>query len=271
MYSDLLLPQVNHGAWVAILPHIERAAPRDSVNYIQNIYIYFYITVQRAAPGALHCPSDPKAGRRDFTSIGGASFYLDIPPGEFIVTYSSYSLNTGRWTHGFSDAAKRPELTSQSEGIGHTNSSARLSEVRDGTSRTFLIGERAHGSREGRRLLDANWWFDGWMGDTLFWTLFPLNSYKRAWFGKYSAFMHPLDDAAGSFHPGGAHFAFCDGSTRFVKETIDSWEIDESRGWPRGVTGEMHLLFIVAPGTRVGVFQALSTRAGGEAVSADGF
>ena len=45
-----------------------------------------------------------------------------------------------------------------------------------------------------------------------------------------------------SLHPGGCNFVFCDGSVRFLKETIDAE-----------------------------VFSSLSTRAGGEVIGADQF
>jgi len=55
----------------------------------------------------------------------------------------------------------------------------------------------------------------------------------------------------GSRHPGGALFALCDGSVWFIEETIDSREPVPSSSMPY----------------RPGVYQALSTRAGGETVS----
>ena len=76
--------------------------------------------------------------------------------------------------------------------------------------------------------------------------------------------------AAGSFHPGGADFAFADGSVRFIKQTISSWPIDESTRMPIGVTGTHETGFQIAVGTRWGGYQALSTRAGGEIVGLDG-
>ena len=76
---------------------------------------------------------------------------------------------------------------------------------------------------------------------------------------------------ASSLHPGGCNFAFADGSVRFLKDTINTWPYDQKTGLPVGVTFDPNGPYKVAPGTRPGVYQALSTRAGGEVVSADAY
>jgi prepilin-type processing-associated H-X9-DG protein len=70
-------------------------------------------------------------------------------------------------------------------------------------------------------------------------------------------------------HPGGCNFAFADGSVRFLKDTIETWRYDQTTGLPVGVTFDPAGPYILAPGTRWGVYQALSTRSGGEVVGAD--
>jgi prepilin-type N-terminal cleavage/methylation domain-containing protein/prepilin-type processing-associated H-X9-DG protein len=77
--------------------------------------------------------------------------------------------------------------------------------------------------------------------------------------------------ASSSFHPGGANFAFVDGSVRFIKDAIETWLFDPATGYPRGVSITSGGIYILAPGTRPGVYQALSTRSGGEVVSADSY
>ena len=76
--------------------------------------------------------------------------------------------------------------------------------------------------------------------------------------------------AASSFHPDGANFSFVDGSVRFLKDTISTWPYNAAQGTPSNLTADANGVLRIAPNTQ-GVYQALSTRSGGEAISSDSY
>ena len=130
-----------------------------------------------------------------------------------------------------------------------------------------MFGERANGKFT---TTDQNcycWWADSVSTDTIFTTLYPLNPFNKVAVvsEEYSS---SWDSAASSFHPGGANFAFADGSVRFLKESISTWPFNPATGFPIGATDTNGYL-ILAPGTQYGVYQMLSTRNGGEVISSD--
>jgi prepilin-type processing-associated H-X9-DG protein len=154
-------------------------------------------------------------------------------------------------------------------------SSVRIAGITDGTSNTFLFGEHAYGKNPAIELPDWGWWFSGNYGDTMFTSMFPMNPEKRIPDVPnqtlYGIDIPPSIQAASSYHPGGAHFAFCDGSVRFVKGSIDCSPFDTTTGLPVGwFQGANGVYGVNAPG-RMGIYQALSTRNGGEVISADSY
>ncbi len=183
------------------------------------------------------------------------------------MSYSNYAACAGTWYHLTNDPARLRQLSTQDNGVAFANSDIRFADVRDGMGQTLLSGERGHGLLEGHATTNAHWWFDGYFGDTLFWTLHPINPGRFLTVGEGTPDeANPLVNSASSFHAKGANFAFVDGSVRFLRESIDSWPLDPARGMPLGVTGNWMSYYQISSETRPGIYQSLSTRSGGEMI-----
>ena len=133
------------------------------------------------------------------------------------------------------------------DGCLFLDSAVRLADVTDGTSNTLLVGERPPSHD-----VVLGWWYAGWGQDKdgeadMLLGARTVNNRQYA----PSCEVGPYHFTAGrisnqcdafhfwSLHPGGANFAFCDGSVQFLRYSADS------------------------------VLPALATRAGGEAVPGD--
>src|SRR5262249_39403295 len=144
-----------------------------------------------------------------------------------------------------------------------------LAAVTDGTTNTFVFGEHARVTLAPADQLCYHWWTSGGVSDTLFTTLYPINPQKST--TSLDDFEHAYRQATSSQHPGGSNFAFLDGSVRFIKETINCWKIDPATGLPPSISFDSTGLVHVAPNTTFGVYQALSTRNGGEVIDSSAF
>jgi prepilin-type N-terminal cleavage/methylation domain-containing protein/prepilin-type processing-associated H-X9-DG protein len=275
-YSWAIGPEQS--TFVSMLSQFEQSTLYNAMNFSRSIYSGPNSTVFATGLTTLWCPSDAQIiGKRSSFGV-----YTDNP--NLTVCYTSYRGCTGTWNPylyqycGWVNPVIYPAsmttcpsyqpIVSCMNGVYHyvTNSIAKLT---DGTSNTILYGEEANGMFTPADSLCYNWWGDSVSGDSLFSTLYPINSFKKV--PRVSEeYSDAWIDSASSFHPGGANFAYADGSVHFIKDSINTWPFNPTTGFPQGVT-DTKGVFTLAAGTQRGVYQALSTINGGEVISADAY
>ncbi|QDV38640.1 DUF1559 domain-containing protein [Tautonia plasticadhaerens] len=281
----------NFGPFVGMSQYYEQGNLYNTLNTSVMIYLAENSTTNGIGIATLWCPSDSASEFQlapgvydegsDNTGWDGALIpmrYSSYAGNSGVLYYHAprlggnpglYGRNTGIFQH-----AGRPPGRSSSEPTGKV---IRLADIRDGTSNTIVMGDVNYGKLAdgltalGESPYGSKWWTSGLIGDTTYAAIFPPNFFRTMadalTLDPYFPENQPQSNfgaTANSFHPGGANFAFCDGSVRFVKDTINSWNPFLIDYIDRGVAYNND-----GPLPPHGVYQALHTRASGEVVSAD--
>jgi len=229
--------------WVELLPSIEQTNLKDRWDYRDYRRNFAGGTAATTAVvvSLLVCPAD-------YLPAGPRELLFDPPYDWFNGHYgqSSYGGNGGTLAFNYGDPVSN-------DGVFFVGSRVRLTAVTDGASNTFLLGERSHRDPEFDRATLAH--------DPLF---YPLDSWG-IWAAAYTSDGALADvmlgtpcrinyrvppgadgsdwtwernrlNAFGSEHPGGANFAFVDGSVRFVADGIP---LRQLQGLSTRATGEV--------------------------------
>lgn len=219
------------GSWLMyLLPSIEQDNLRKGLDFTVREYgnCNGPNSVGAQVVKIFICPSDPLPNLVSTYTTGGVTYYFGM---------NSYLGNGGTrsWFLDFNYSV---------DGIFHLNSRTTITGITDGTSNTFLAGERYHKDPAYTNIATLGGW--AWSNyqavqDCIGSTRVPVNYLCPAGSNPNSFLVaDPRVCAFGSGHTNGANFAFCDGSVRFL--TMAN-------------TGDLPVL------------QALSTRAGGEVVA----
>ena len=258
-------PDEDFSAFVRLLPLLEQQTTYNATNFSLTAYDAQNSTLCATGIATLWCPSDSGLTTTQMGwmrgPVWGTSYAAVSGPWE----WDEFFLVPGTFDQIIPGQVQRIAQL----GLIYPLSSVRLAQVTDGLSNTLLFGET-----------DFTTWYTQWtVGDgydTLVGTTAPPNVNGPVLTGWQPMSMYSL-------HPGGVNCTFGDGSVKFIKNTIDSWPYDPngqwtpSLGWtpvftiPYGPYSIPEQVPYILPGAKVGVWQTLSTRGGGECLSADAY
>jgi prepilin-type N-terminal cleavage/methylation domain-containing protein/prepilin-type processing-associated H-X9-DG protein len=229
------------------------------------------------------CPSDP--GQQPYAYTTSTNAYAQSSyagsAGTFDIWHWYCGCPPGPPFGGSCPDANSSQIVS--DGMFYADKSIKIPSITDGTSNTIAIGETSRFKNDPDQIFNS--WSRGlWFGSAAAGSSRPEGNASTVprinapfLLGDVAAYapaysLAPTNDVNnwlylqsgidgriyGQFgfhsqHPGGANFLFCDGSCKFLKETID--------------TGNPNYI----PPIRIGVYRSLSTRAGGEVISSDAY
>ncbi len=270
-------PYPDHSAFERILPFMEQVPAYNSINFDRTIYNNENLTIEGLGIATLWCPSDPTVSQstplvRVAAASNGISLAFwnpdPLPPGQWTQAHTSYRGVAGLWINPPKNMTptELQRARGTHNGIVFMDSNIRLADILDGTSSTMIFDERAHG------------YYVNDVATTPAYSAYYPAIYGAWTYGYYSAqgiynaapnrFKSPYYPS--SFHPGGINVAFCDGSVRFLKNSIDAFPAVNDYA-AKGPLLNSSTGYSLAPGARMAVYQALATRSGGEVISSDAY
>jgi len=230
-----------------LLPYIDQAPLFNKFNTGLNLYDPINVDLIRTPNRAYQCPSDPS--RKDAIPPSGTT-------DPRLIATSNYCGNGGSFSNSFNS----PNDVSVNTAVGFNDwvngilgrdSAVKIRDITDGTSNTLAVGEVTHYNFTWDPTLYGHW--DVPSG-TACCTLVAIRHGNQKLNPAPTASQVIRREGFHSYHEGGAQFAMCDGSVRFISENIH----DTNRQY--GTTTQADLFDRTNNGSNYGTYQRLFSR-----------
>jgi hypothetical protein len=228
--------------------------------------------------GSGACVAGPQTARTTDTDLWERSFRTANSPAGFLPPASNYVGSRGMIDAGCSGSgsgtAASPWVPNQarcdSNGVFFGNSQVEIQQITDGTTKTFMIGERDKFCLAGTWLGARNP-VDGSEIHSSLWTLGHVTGLVTLNYPITAAY-DTCPEGFSSAHSGGAFFAFCDGSVHFISDDINFSTMGNARTCNAKDPGRcIPSLTTPTVSLSIGVYQRLAWRDDGVTIDDSSF